>query len=1000
MGKAPNRRNRALLAAGAIAVAFVAALAILWGLAGVPWQGGAPFSPSGQASGVYAPGSGGPGQDSAPATGKGGGTFSADTATHEAATRLMDVDARYVADTVLLRFAPGVDAAQATELVAATPTLAPHDVTPDELERGLSKVGVAAGATVEDAVVALSANPAVAIVQPNYLYEVANESTLAGDLGLDVAAEVSAARTAAYETAPEATSATTSETAPATSADSTTEATPAEKSAASEAADPAPAEQLAQAEAAPAATDAAPAETPVADAPADAADAADAISAESAVDDGAPFSEVPDPVEQADPVPADLEDTFGVASDSSELSTQAAVTVNDFASTQEGYSGQQRSWHLSFIKAFDAWVYLPKSGGSPHNSTSVAVLDNGFRRDNKDLSRKVVAAYNATNYGSDVSEASNGHGTHVAGIAGAEANNGWGTVGTSYDAGLVLVKVMDSYGGITSDYLYEGYRYVMEKASTYNIRTINVSIGGKQAVSDSDHFLKDGVKTAFDRNIVSVMAACNAQAGAPVPYAAYPADYAYCVSVINLQSDGTRKSTSNYNLPGMRNKNISAPGTDIVSSKRDTIASDSGTSMASPVVAGVFSLLFAKRPSLTASQARAIVYATAERMGGANFTEGFGYGKVNALAAMQALEPQVTGEGSIVVGSSTRLALSCGATRFTTVSWSSSSNVASVASDGTVTGHGLGTATITATYTIRDSEGDSFTGTATKVVSVGKSFDGAKVSVPGQTFTGSALRPRPTVTYNGATLREGTDYTVGPYYDNVNAGTGWVLITGSGEYAGKTAGSFSIAPAKIASASVFAAAQTYTGSALRPAVSVRVGGRTLSQGRDYDVSYANNTNPGTATVTVNGKGNYTGRATGSFKIVDGGIVMYRLYNPYSGEHFYTASDHERASLARIGWVYEGVGWTAPSVGDSVFRLYNPYTGDHHYTMSWNECQSLSRIGWIYEGVGWKTGSGAPLLREFNPYATIGTHNYTLSAAERDALVRLGWRDEGIGWRAL
>ena len=733
----------------------------------------------------------------------------------------------------------------------------------------------------------------------------------------------------------------------------------------------------------------------------DAAAAGDAASAEYAVDDGgAPFSEVPDPVEQADPVPADLEHSFGVASASPGLATQAAVTVNDFAATQAGYTGEQRSWHLTFIKAFDAWAYLPKSGGQPHNSTSIAVLDNGFQRYNTDLSGKVAAAYNATNYGSDISEASNGHGTHVAGIAGAKVNNSWGTVGTSYDANLVLVKVMDSYGGITSDYLVEGYRYVMENASRYNIRTVNVSIGGRGDVPASDELLKDGVKAAFEKNIVSVMAACNAQAGVPVPYKAYPADYELCMSVINLQSDGTRKETSNYNLPGKTNKNISAPGTSIVSSKRDTIASDSGTSMASPAVAGVVSLLFAKRPQLTAREARAIVYATAERMGGADFTEGYGYGKVNALAAMQALEPQISGESSIVVGSSSKLALSCGATRFTTVSWNSSSNVASVASDGTVTGHGLGTATITATYTIRDNEGDSFTGTATKVVTIGKSFDGAKVSVPGQTFTGSALKPRPAVTYNGATLREGTDYTVGPYYDNVNAGTGWVLITGVGEYAGKTAGSFSIAPASIAGASVFAAAQTYTGSALRPAVSVKAGGRTLSQGRDYDVSYANNTNPGTATVTVTGKGNYTGRATGSFKITDAGIVMYRMYNPYSGEHFYTASDSERASLARIGWSYEGVGWTAPSVGDSVFRLYNPYTSDHHYTMSWNECQSLSRIGWIYEGVGWKTGSGAPLLRQFNPYATIGTHNYTLNAAERDALVRLGWHDEGIAWRAL
>ncbi|WP_248922270.1 S8 family serine peptidase [Olsenella intestinalis] len=1011
MSRALNRRNRALLAAAVLVACALVAAAIVVPCLGGPCQGGTLFSPAqgsgaSGASGTAAPGGSGSGPDAGGSTGARREGYSADPATHEAATRLMDVDADYVADTVLIRFAPGVDADQATALVAATPTLAPRDVTPDELERGLSKVGLAAGATVEDAVVALSGNAGVSIVQPNYLYQVANETTLADDLGLDVAAEVSAAREAASAQSAASDPAQSAASAPAASA----EAIPAEKSAAPEVATPSQAEQPAQAEVtppAPAATDAAPAPAEPGAAPAaEAAGGAateDAAPAEPSVDDaGAPFSEVPDPVEQADPVPADLEHSFGVASASPELATQAAVTVNDFATTQAGYTGEQRSWHLTFIKAFDAWAYLPKSGGQPHNSTSIAVLDNGFQRYNNDLSGKVAAAYNATDWSSDISEASNGHGTHVAGIAGAKVNNSWGTVGTSYDANLVLVKVMDSYGGITSDYLVEGYRYVMENASRYNIRTVNVSIGGRGDVPASDELLKDGVKAAFDKNIVSVMAACNAQAGVPVPYKAYPADYELCMSVINLQSDGTRKETSNYNLPGKTNKNISAPGTSIVSSKRDTIASDSGTSMASPAVAGVVSLLFAKRPQLTAREARAIIYATADRMGGADFTEGYGYGKVNALAAMQALEPQISGESSIVVGSSSKLALSCGATRFTTVSWSSSSNVASVASDGTVTGHGLGTATITATYTIRDNEGDSFTGTATKVVTIGKSFDGAKVSVPGQTFTGSALKPRPTVTYNGVTLREGTDYdyTVGPYYDNVNAGTGWVIITGVGEYAGKTAGSFSIAPASIAGASVFAAAQTYTGSALRPAVSVRAGGRTLSQGRDYDVSYANNTNPGTATVTVTGKGNYTGRATGAFRITDAGIVMYRLYNPYTGEHFYTASDYERASLARGGWNYEGVGWTAPSVGDSVFRLYNPYAGDHHYTTSWYECQSLQRVGWSYEGVGWKTGSGAPLLRQYNPYATTGTHNYTTSAYERDALIRLGWRDEGIGWRAL
>ena len=64
------------------------------------------------------------------------------------------------------------------------------------------------------------------------------------------------------------------------------------------------------------------------------------------------------------------------------------------------------------------------------------------------------------------------------------------------------------------------------------------------------------------------------------------------------------------------------------------------------------------------------------------------------------------------------------------------------------------------------------------------------------------------------------------------------------------------------------------------------------------------------------------------------VEMQRLYNKYTGEHFYTESKTERDALVKVGWTYEGVAWTAPGEGDEVFRLYNPYVkgGDHHYTM--------------------------------------------------------------------
>lgn len=139
--------------------------------------------------------------------------------------------------------------------------------------------------------------------------------------------------------------------------------------------------------------------------------------------------------------------------------------------------------------------------------------------------------------------------------------------------------------------------------------------------------------------------------------------------------------------------------------------------------------------------------------------------------------------------------------------------------------------------------------------------------------------------------------------------------------------------------------------------------------------------------------------------------MHRLYNPWTGEHFYTLSTVERDSLVSVGWEYEGEGWVAPSQGAEVYRLYNPYVegGDHHYTLSAFERDSLVRAGWRYEGVGWYSASDAdgnpvtgavPLWRQYNPYAATGTHNYTTSEVERDSLVAAGWLPEGVAWYGI
>ena len=134
------------------------------------------------------------------------------------------------------------------------------------------------------------------------------------------------------------------------------------------------------------------------------------------------------------------------------------------------------------------------------------------------------------------------------------------------------------------------------------------------------------------------------------------------------------------------------------------------------------------------------------------------------------------------------------------------------------------------------------------------------------------------------------------------------------------------------------------------------------------------------------------------------VKMFRLYNPYSGEHFYTENIAEKSKLLGLGWNDEGVGWYAPSTSNTpVYRLYNPYNGDHHYTMNKEESDYLDGIGWNAEGVGWYSDDNrsVKLYRQFNPYNTgAGSHNYTVSKEENDFLASIGWQTEGEAWYGI
>ncbi|WP_019893742.1 hypothetical protein [Allobaculum stercoricanis] len=136
-----------------------------------------------------------------------------------------------------------------------------------------------------------------------------------------------------------------------------------------------------------------------------------------------------------------------------------------------------------------------------------------------------------------------------------------------------------------------------------------------------------------------------------------------------------------------------------------------------------------------------------------------------------------------------------------------------------------------------------------------------------------------------------------------------------------------------------------------------------------------------------------------------GVGVFRLYNPNSGEHFYTADRNEKDGLIAAGWDFEGIGWYAPESSNyPVHRLYNENAGDHHYTTDQNEVNVLQSVGWKLEGVGWYSADASqqsvPIYRQYNPNAKTGSHNYTSDANENKQLGQLGWKLEGIGWYGL
>ncbi len=150
------------------------------------------------------------------------------------------------------------------------------------------------------------------------------------------------------------------------------------------------------------------------------------------------------------------------------------------------------------------------------------------------------------------------------------------------------------------------------------------------------------------------------------------------------------------------------------------------------------------------------------------------------------------------------------------------------------------------------------------------------VTVKDQTYTGKALKPAMTVKYGKAKLVKGADYTVS-YKHNIEAGTATATLTGKGDYTGTTKVTFTIKPAKLLKCTFSAPKDAvYSGTAKKPVVTVKFGAAKLKKGTDYTVAYKNNIEVGTATMTLTGKGNFTGGKTLTFAINPKNVPISKL----------------------------------------------------------------------------------------------------------------------------
>jgi len=281
-------------------------------------------------------------------------------------------------------------------------------------------------------------------------------------------------------------------------------------------------------------------------------------------------------------------------------------------------TGQKNGQAGADIKAPRAWAVTKGS-----DQVVVAVLDSGVDYTHPDLVNniwtrpEIIKAYQDEDLTSDggvddlhgfnVVEDNgdpmddNGHGTHCAGIIGAEGGNRIGIAGVNWSVKIMPLRFMDGDGAGTTKDAIEAINYVIDrKRAGVNVRIISASWGS----TARSRALEDVIRKAYDEGILFVAAAGNANSdNDQTPH--YPSSYnlGNVISVAATNRNDQLTSFSNY---GARSVHIAAPGEEIVSTWLEHGFSEKkGTSMATPFVAGVAALILSQNPKMSVDDLRA-----------------------------------------------------------------------------------------------------------------------------------------------------------------------------------------------------------------------------------------------------------------------------------------------------------------------------------------------------------------------------------------------------------